>query len=679
MAERRRPNARTRARRSYQPALPKDVRAAMSTGHEHGARTEQQELNKWTRRVSQARKLREQWEQRYMVETLERFYLGQHTQLGTDQPAEIWLNHFAATLQTQRPALLPTKLTYEAQQRPGQPAQERLKVKVLGGLLDTIAQQDNHLMKSLRLAATQAFFRIGVLKSCYEPEMEPNPDAGEPLFNEEDQALLGEDGAGVTQPAELMTDEVYRWRWVNARNMLLPDEGPDQTTWSWIGEEIEVSLEKAKNDTRFPESKRKVLKANGKPRDLEGATRTREEDTADLDDASQWFRYSECWDMENNRLYALAEGQDFDGFLLDEPYPEGVEDRPYSILAAIPIIAPEASPWPKPLCFDWLPIQQQYNILRQLQIEAGKRAARKVLYDANTFPDADEAQKFLSSAADMQGVKVVDVMRPPLVLGDGAQSIDVARNIPYLLSDWQRVTGASGTRLGDPDANTATEAVITEQAAGVRDSELRTLVQEWLTDAGQKMLQLVRQTLTLDIWVQLKDMDDTIFQEFLQSQGFRAYLGLRVGPEAVPQVLQMFAVLPGMVDQLKEQFGQLKPLKVSRQDLQMEADVVAVPSTIRPIYRAQLLQLINLLGPTALMSPTLLEELIKSFELPQAERIAEEITANLRQQAAMAQQLAQQKAMGAGGRPLPGQPTPQNGANPLGTQNPLGAVSGGMA
>jgi hypothetical protein len=92
------------------------------------------------------------------------------------------------------------------------------------------------------------------------------------------------------------------------------------------------------------------------------------------------------------------------------------------------------------------------------------------------------------------------------------------------------------------------------------------------------------------------------------------------------------------------------------------------------------LQLVNILGPqVAMMSPTLLEELLASFELPQGDQIAEEIITNLRQQAAMMAAMQQQKAMGAGaGRPMPGQPNAQNGASPMATQNPLGAVAGGM-
>ena len=689
MVERRRDRAPTRTPAGERVGA-RRRRSSRDTAPGASGTTEQRLLEKWKRRIATARRLRDEWETEYQVKTLERFYLGKQTALGTDEAETIWLNHFAATVQTQRPALLPTTLSFDVQAKPGQKRGENaaLNVKTLAGVLDTIAKQDNHLMKSLRLAATQAFFRLGVLKVCYEPTMEPNPRAGEPLLSFEAMQVLGEDASqDLVEPAETLTDEVYRWRWVNACHMLLPDAGPDTTRWPWIGEEIEVTLEEAKEDTRFPAEKRKVLQANGRPTDGQGSSSWRnQQDNEDMrNDDAQLFRYAECWDMKENRVYCLAEGQSFDGFLLDEPYPEGVEDRPYALLLPIPVLAPVASPWPKPLCYDWLPIQQQYNINRVQQIEGGKRSARKYFYDESTFPDSDEAQKALGSSADLQGVRITDITRPPLGLADPGQTPDVWRQTGLLLSDWQRVTGASGTRLGEPDAKTATEAVLTEQTAAVRDSELRTLVQEWLTEAGNLMLQLVQQTLTLDLWVELRDMDDETFQEFIQSEGFRGYLAARVGPENVPALLQILGMMPGAVEQIKAQFGELKSLKVSRTELQMQASVMAIPSTARPIYRAQLLQLAGILGPVALMSPTFLEELLHSFELPQGERIAQEITLNLRQQQAMAAQAAQAKmlpqapggASAAGRGPVPGTPNGQSAANPVGTQNPLGAVSAG--
>jgi hypothetical protein len=627
----------------------------------------QQRRQQWERRVVRARRVREAWEQRYQVETLERYYLGFHTPwLAYQEPLDTYLNHFYATVQAQRPALVPNTVEFLVSPRPGQRALDDVLVRGMAGVLNAVAGQDHHLMQALRLAATQAFFRAGVLKVSYDPRMEPNPRKGLPLLSDLGTPALDGRGESLTEPDELLTDEVYCWQWVNASHMLLPDEGPDRSRWSWIGEEIEVPLAEAREDTRFPQPLRDQLVANGRLQQDKGYT----QDADPLDQDNEIFRYIECWDLRKNRLLVFAEGQPFTDFLINDDTPEGVEDHPYALLLPVPILGPDPCPWPKPLTFDWLPIQRDYNLLRLQQINAGKRAARKILYEQSTFPDVDEAQKALESSVDMQGVQVTDITRPPTIMPDGSLSTDVARNIPYLLADWQRVTGASGTRLGDPDSGTATEAVISEQNAAVRDNELRTMIHEWLGEAGSKMLQLIRQTLTLDIWVQMREWNNAQIQQFLASPGFEAYLATRVGPGQVSQWIQMIQTMPGMQEMLRQKFAQLKPMRVTRSQLQFEADVQVLPSTVRPLHRAQLLQLVSLLGPMAMMSPTLLEELLASFELPQGEQIAEEILA------AVQQQQAAGMGMPPRGPQVPGTPTPGGSpGNPLGTQNPLGAVS----
>ncbi len=611
--------------------MPRRRRRSTASGP---APTRMERVEQWRARLDRARQLRETWEQRFSVRRLEEAYLGRdllRTSYAEDgDPLGVWLNHFFATIQSQVPGLLPREMSFFAQPQPGGRPFARLTGRALSGLLSTIAMQDDgHLRRAAKLALAQAFFRVGVLKCTYDPRLEPNPMAGQPMVNDLGVPLKDEQGRDVREPSEVVTDEVYRWRWVNAARMLFPDAGPDMDRWPWIGEEIEVPLEEAQADTRFPAHVRRSLRANCSMQLGEVHMQPLTEEDVH---AEPMLRYVECWDLRQNRLYIWADGQDVEGFLLDTPTPDGVEDHPYAILAPVPILAPEPSPWPVPLTYNWLPLQEQYNMLRQQQLQAGQRAARKILYDQATFADPEEARKALQSARDLEAVMVQDIGRPPIVVGDGAQSIDVSRNIPFLLSDWQRITGASGTRLGDPDADTATEAVLAEQSAGVRDAEAQTMVLTWLASAGRKMLHLVRQTLTLNVWVHLKTMGDKDFREFMASPGLLAWIVGRVGEERAQDYLRLLQSQPLLQESLKERFGDLRPLEVSRSQLEFDALVQVMPSAIRPVQRAQLLQLLRILGPAALLSPTLVEAVIESFDLPQGTQIAEELLANLRQQ-----------------------------------------------
>src|SRR5919108_188165 len=143
------------------------------------------------------------------------------------------------------------------------------------------------------------------------------------------------------------------------------------------------------------------------------------------------------------------------------------------------------------------------------------------------------------------------------------------------------------------------EATLIGQASTLRESDLRGLVERWLGLAGAKMLQLVRQTLTLDLWVQLKGFSDSEFQAFLTSAGAQAMLHLQYGPEMAQQMTQALQTNVLLQQRFRERYGQVRPFRVTREQLQCEADVQVLPASARPLQQAQLLRLVGILGPLA--------------------------------------------------------------------------------
>lgn len=628
----------------------------------------EERLGRWRARVHFAQQLREKWERKYRVKDLELTYLGQQSENETIEDDEVWLNHFFATVQTQIPALLPRQMAFRVEPKAGKEPFGRLEAKIQANLLRSIAEgNDNHLDFEARLALAQSFFRVGVLKVSYDPRFENNPRSGEPLI---------EDIEGVgnipLEPDEVLTDEVYTWDWVNAKHMLLPDAGPSPRKWPWIGEEVELTLDDARKDTRFPRNLRNQFVANASADTGQIMSTGNIRSDAPGERESARFRYFECWDINEKRLVAWADGQTFDTFIIDEPYPDGIDDSPYSILSFVPILGPNTSPWPMPLVFNWLPLQQQYNILREQQLNAGKRTARKYFYESSTFTDGEEQDK-MNSSVDNQGVMIADVTRPPIPYTDPPLGIDVARNIPILRADWQIITGATGARLSDSEADTATEAVLIEQSASLRDSSMRAIVEKWLGKSGSRMLQLVKQTLELDIWVQIRGFGGKDFQEFLQTPGLQSMLALQFGQENVQGFMAALQLSPRLQESFKERFGNLKPIQVTRSELQFESDVRIIPNSSRPVQQAQMVRMTQGLPMIiATGSPALIEEYISSFDLASGELITEEIMLTVRQaqQAQAAQQGQVPGRGGAGGASVPG----QTGTSPLAQAGGLGRL-----
>lgn len=660
-----------RRRRRYSTATPPQPLRERATVEER--------LQRWKARVAAGVQVRQDWEQRYQVKTLEECYLGPEWEAaGAD--AEFY-NHFFATIRVQMPGLLYQQPSFRVRAKAGQKGFGRRDAALMEALLQQIAAQDDNLTTDGKLALIQAFFRVGCLKSCYEPVLEHNPQAGEPLRTPVQGLsvpLLDADGQPVLEPETLLSDEVYAWEWVDARRLVLPDEGPNMRRWSWIAEEVEVTLDEAKADARFPAALRRQLVANARVGEWTDTTATPvEADATAADREAARFRYVEAWDIARKQLVVWADGQPFSDqqFLLDEPYPEGIEDHPYSLLAFLPIVGPRPSPWPLPVTYNWLPIQRAYNVSRRQATTAGNRAARKILYDQSTFPDSDEARKAMASSVDMEGVEVTDITRPPVAFGDVPLSLDVARSTAALQYDWRVITGATGTRLsGEADSKTATEAAFTERAANLRDGEMQALVATWLGRAGSKMLQLVRQTLTLDLYVKVRGYSDRDFQELLQTPSFGQYIAAQFGPQIAQALPQLLEVMPGMAQRLRERLGQEQFLRVSRDALQWEADVEVIPASLRlrnqESEKASWLQFLGVIGqfPQILMSRVLLEETAAKFDFLSQDAVDELMLLGQRmQQQAMQQQQMelQVKGQGSGGRLALRSPTPNGQLPPM--------------
>jgi hypothetical protein len=579
------------------------------------------------RLIHKARKYRKDWERQYKVKECEKFYLGDQ---GLEDGVRV-LNHFLATIRVTQPNLLYENPKFLARSVPGKkPVEERL-ASIAESVLDVVAKQDDNLANAAGLGLLQNFFRIAVLKVVYDPKLEPNPSAGEPIFQHDPAGDVMIDremgtpmpeidpatGQPLVEPDFIMSDEVYRWEWVDSRRMLLPDEGPDQSKWCWIGEEVVVTLEDAKEDERFDPTLRLLLKSNETRHNKEEGKASgyhSNEDEADPED--EMLRYVECYDTKKKHWYCIAEGQDFHEPLLDAPLQDGIEDHPYAIMPGwFPIVGPEPSSWPLPFTNPWLDVQSEYNIRRNQMMNAAKRSARKVLHYPGTFESREEAIKSLQSSTDMEAVLCQNPNEKPEVLADPSSTPDIAIDAGLLLSDYRFITGQTAAKSGDTGANTATEASFMERASNLRDAELQKAVNKWLKTAGKKMWQLIKNTLTLDLWITLRGMNDKeVGLYFERTYGLPA---------------QMMEMVPNLKQMMIAQHGQERPLKVDRETLNFQVDIDVVPGSTRPrtlaAEKAEFLEFLQIIAqaPQLLMSRALLEEMAKKYEFINASTIEE--------------------------------------------------------
>lgn len=575
-------------------------------------------LGKWKTRIAKAQRLRKNWEDKYKVDECEKFILG--FQWRSERVTDPVFNHTLSTLLTLRPNIFFGNPKFYVRPKPSvrSNVSER-SAAILEGVLSTVGERDDNLQNAANLALWQNFTRVGVMKVTYDPRFENNPNKGEPIYvtNSEGEVQFNKEtgeapvqkdprtGLAMVELAEVMTDEVYKYSWVDAVNMLLPDEGPDMSKWTWIGEEVVVSLEDAKNDERFPKSIREQLSPN------ESDTKPLRQRKVDLpvsdERDAERIRYVEIYDIREKKLLIWADGQVFNDFLVNDDLPDGIKDHPYAVMPQwIPILGPDPLPWPEPYIFAWLDVQREYNIRRKQITEGCKRMARKIYYDDNTFPNEEEALKSLQSGQDLSAAKVNTIKNVPVILTDPPVPPSFFADLNALESDWRIITGQSGARLQDPDKGTATESSFVERAAGLRDTDLYRHVDSWLSTAGIKMKRLVESTLTLGMMINIRGYNDKEFKQYAE----RTY-GLK------PEALEF---IPGLKEIFKERFGQDQWKNVTREQLQFESEVTVIPGSYKPhnldTERSQWIQFLTMIGkyPQLTMSRELLQETASKFE-----------------------------------------------------------------
>lgn len=591
-----------------------------------------EEIKQIQNRVDRARQIRRRWREDYKVKDLYRAFYGDVA--GAIFDAEIddemlYVNKFLPTIKTVIPSLFLQNPTFIVRSKlENQDPTSILKAKMGEAALRSIAMQERHLEFSTRLALIQSFFSIGVLKTVYEPKMVKNPRAGETMFERDPSGipildessepieLADDSGYPMIEPDMIVDDESYRWDWVNGDRMLLPDAGPAHLRWPWIGEEVTVLLDRAREDERFPKNLRTQLKANELTDNLDdmdeywGDINSSSDETGRKQD--QYITYIEIWDLLRQKHIIWAPDQTFSETqcLLNRDVSPGIEHHPYSMLLGYtPIIAPKPLPWPLPYTYGWLGIQREHNVRRKQVANAARRTARKVFFEEGTFPDADEAVKFLQSNEDMQAVKITDVTRPPVVNADPPMTQTIAQDLSVLEADWAFETGVTGPRTGgrNTGAESVYESKIQVQSGEVRDLDMRHAVNVFLETSGRKMFRLLKATMTVGMYVKLRGASDSHFISYVS----RVY-----GPQMAQQISQF----PNLRHSFDQQFGQDKWLELSPEELDFEADVGITPGSSRPRNmeneKQDFLQIIQFLGqfPMIAQSRALLARVADMFE-----------------------------------------------------------------
>ena len=244
---------KVRRKRRRKTPLEKALAKPAETDQEKDEHSQLELLAKWKTRTDRAVRLRSDWERVYEVERCEHYFIGEQWDRGLRKD-DLVLNHFLATIKVIKPNLMYQMPKYYVRPTPGMKSPTgELRAAMGEGVLECIGNQDNNLKRSAKLALLQSFFRVGVLKSVYDPKLEPNPRAGELMIETDEEGVAVKDAVGtprlrtnpltgdaLVEPDEVLTDDLNSYDYVDSRHLLMPDERTDSQKWTWIGEQVHV-------------------------------------------------------------------------------------------------------------------------------------------------------------------------------------------------------------------------------------------------------------------------------------------------------------------------------------------------------------------------------------------------------------------------------------------------------
>jgi hypothetical protein len=531
------------------------------------AKKESDEQTKWDDKIERAKKVRKNWEERFKVDLCVDYFEGMQN---PGYPDEEWLtiNKFYSNLKTKLPGLYRTDPYFYVRPKrsytpdPTLIAEYEYKAKTRQSMLNYY-KGEQKLKSKARLCIQDAQFAYGVLKSHYSADVKENPDAGKPIYLEQDEpeGMIGKLGEMVAPkpPVQLYDDdgetplvepdfipvhERYNWTRIHPKDFLFDeDAGPLEDTWTWRAQRIVMPMKEAKKDKRFNQAAIKSIDEKGGSEDKEQKIREErkkgsevsgrgdEDHAGSKKDAKKEKQliYWEIYLIKENRWLCIAEGAKIP-LISEEPSPEGVDGDPFSYLT---FTMRDDSPYPIPPMSQGLDLQKEFNLTRSRLMVHRKRFNRKYEVLDSVASDDGELSK-LESGEDGTVIRVPmlgaigPIKDAPLDQQTTYAEFNIlAREINEALG------GVTDEARGIATADSATQAGIMESHFDVREGDDVALVIDFIQEAAKKFDQLIQANISKDeavyitgpegeFWWQVKEED---YEEILGEYEYTVNVG----------------------------------------------------------------------------------------------------------------------------------------------------------
>jgi len=468
-----------------------------------------EKAKEWLQKVDRAKKVREEWRNRFRVPTAYAYWEGAQRPSGIGAEDWITINMIYSNLQAELPSLYSNdpyyyiKLAKTFNPDPEAIPEYEMRGKIRQSMLNYL-KKELKLKQKARLSIFDAHFQYGVMKYCYYADLTENPAAGQPIYSSEnDETPLIENGNPILEPEYIPANEAYKAYRIHPDDFLVDeDAGPLDEDVIWRAQRIKRNIDDVKNDKRYSAKARKIVRATEVKDDTEKEREARkkggvvnqagEGEAKAPDIVVIW----EIWDRKSKQWLTLAEGLNEEFLIAPADIPKGIEVDPFVDLRWT---LRDDSWYPLPPLSQWIDPQTDYCDARSKLKVHRKRFNRKYHLEASAYDDPESAAAKLTSGEDGSVIIANRAVgyQPVAPISDAPLDQQLHTEIAYLRHDFDDVaTGANqrGRALGSDSS--ATEAGILEKRSQIREGDKQGLVIDFLADGGRKLDMLIQANLT---------------------------------------------------------------------------------------------------------------------------------------------------------------------------------------
>jgi len=472
----------------------------------------------WFKRVSNAKKQKQKWEDDYEIDRSHDYVRGfqrdQQDELDAQGDRKYQINKILAGLKTRIPALfyyfpyVRVKPSYGRADSVGSQVHDR--ASLLQDTVNTIIRQRKTRFKPETLMALkEAHWAYGVIEVGYTADWGDNPYLAKPMLVENEDIRKDLEGIGalpeegseeeaLEKLQEVPHAETFYVKHIPARQFYVASNDRSATEtqdwmgyWEWMFVEDVKRCESYEN-TEDIKATAKLVSEGGGGIDNDLLPTMRDDKAKDV--PPDMVRIWKIWDQREKKRYVLAEGHER---ILK------VSDYHYLPLSVLRFEVMPGEWYPNPPVYNQLMEQDEFNDSREWLRIVRKGTRPRYIYDKASF-NSDELEKLetdefftmvaaengnLNSIVPVPMPQISDAVIRTLALADSGFAEQAAS------SPVDRLTRGAG---GKP---TATEVEAMGAKGDVRDSYEQQEVAEWLADIATSLIKCALERMTLPQWV----------------------------------------------------------------------------------------------------------------------------------------------------------------------------------